>query len=56
MKKKLEAGLIRKCTDAIRTAAVSGDGVASIWFLYQPKKPTDRAKVSSESKSNEKKN
>ena len=52
MKKKLEAGLIRQCTDAIRAAAVSGDGVASIWFLYQPKKPSDRAKVSSESKSN----
>jgi len=55
MKKKFEADLIGKCTEVIRAAAISGDGVASIWFLYQPKKPSDRAKVSSESTANEKK-
>ena len=55
MKKKFEADLMGKCTEVIRAAAISGNGVASIWFLYQPPKPSNREKMPSESTANEKK-
>lgn len=31
--------LIRQCAKCIRKAAIIGNGAASVWYMYQPKKP-----------------
>ncbi|NLC84839.1 MAG: cyclic lactone autoinducer peptide [Ruminococcaceae bacterium] len=31
--------LIRQCSRIIRKVAVLGNGTASVWYMYQPKKP-----------------